>query len=49
MTTESGSSGQTSTKVFKRKEIINLRTQNPTKYWEMADEIRQAYADGRVR
>jgi len=49
MTTESGSSGQTSTKVFKRKEIINLRTQNPTKYWEMADEIRQAYVEGRVR
>jgi hypothetical protein len=49
MSTESGSSGQVSTKIFKRKEIINLRTNNPTKYWEMADEIRQAYADGRVR
>lgn len=49
MSTESGSSGQTSTKIFKRNEIINLRTHNPTKYWEMAEEIRQAYADGRVR
>jgi hypothetical protein len=49
MSTESGSSGQTSTKIFKRNEIINLRTHNPAKYWEMAEEIRQAYADGRVR
>jgi len=49
MSTESGSSGQTSTKIFKRNEIINLRTHDPAKYWEMAEEIRQAYADGRVR
>ena len=49
LSTESGSSGQTSTKTFSRRELINLRATNPNKYYEMADEIREAYATGRVR
>jgi len=49
MTTESGSSGQTSTKVYKRKELINLRATNPKEYWARADEFKQAYVEGRVR
>lgn len=49
MTTESGSSGQTGTKVYKRSEIINLRATNPKEYWERAEEFRTAYAEGRVR
>jgi len=49
LSTESGSTGQTSTKTFSRRELINLRATNPNKYYEMADEIRDAYANGRVR
>ena len=49
LSTESGSTGQTSTKTFSRRELINLRATNPSKYYEMADEIRDAYANGRVR
>lgn len=51
MTTESGSgtAAQTSRKIFKRSEIINLRATNPKKYFEMAEELRTAYAEGRVR
>ncbi len=49
MTTESGSSGQTGTKIYKRSEIINLRASNPTEYWQRAEEFRAAYAEGRVR
>lgn len=49
MTLESGSSGQTSTKVYKRKELINLRATNPKEYWARADEFKQAYMEGRVR
>ena len=49
LSTESGSSGQTSTKTFSRRELINLRATNPNKYYEMAEEIRDAYATGRVR
>ncbi len=49
LSTESGSTGQTSTKTFSRRELINLRATNPNKYYEMADEIRDAYATGRVR
>jgi len=49
LSTESGSTGQTSTKTFSRRELINLRATNPNKYYEMADEIRQAYSEGRVR
>ena len=49
LSTESGSTGQTSTKTYSRRELINLRATNPNKYYEMADEIRNAYATGRVR
>jgi len=49
LSTESGSTGQTSTKTFSRRELINLRATNPNKYYEMAEEIRDAYATGRVR
>tara|TARA_Y100001963_G_scaffold35311_1_gene49231 strand:- start:1214 stop:2008 length:795 start_codon:yes stop_codon:yes gene_type:complete len=49
LSTEAGSTGQTSTKTFSRRELINLRATNPNKYYEMADEIRDAYANGRVR
>ena len=49
LSTESGSTGQTSTKTFSRRELINLRATNPNKYYDMADEIRQAYSEGRVR
>ena len=49
LSTESGSTGQTSTKTFSRRELINLRATNPSKYYEMAEEIRDAYATGRVR
>ena len=36
-------------KVYRRADIIELMRTNPTRYEAMADEITQAYAEGRVR
>lgn len=46
---ETGSTGAKSTKIFRRADLINLRTQNPAKYEAMEDEIMKAYAEKRVR
>lgn len=48
-TGESGSTGNTSRKVYRRADLINLRATNPDKYSAMQDEIIAAYAEGRVK
>lgn len=49
MSTETGSTGQSQGKVWKRSEIINLKAYQPQKYKQMQNEIYQAYLDGRVK
>lgn len=46
---ESGSSGETTKKVYRRSDLIKLRIENPDKYDAMYDEIARAYREGRVR
>lgn len=46
---DTGGAGETSRKVYRRADLMNLRIRNPAKYEAMYDEIMQAYADGRVR
>lgn len=48
-TGESGSTGNTSRKMYRRADLINLRATNPDKYSAMQDEILAAYAEGRVK
>ena len=36
-------------KVYRRVDLINLQTTDPTRYAQMGDEITQAYAEGRVK
>lgn len=40
---------ETSKKIYRRAEIMNLRVHNPRKFEAMRDEIEQAYAEGRVK
>jgi hypothetical protein len=36
-------------KVYRRAELINLQVTDPNRYAALADEIQQAYVEGRVR
>lgn len=45
----SGSNEPNRKKVYRRADIVELMTKNPERYQALAAEIRQAYADGRVR
>lgn len=45
----SGGSGESSRKIFRRADLIELRIKNPQKYEMMSDEIYRAYAEGRVK
>jgi len=45
----SGSSEAPSRKVYRRADIIKLMQTDPDRYQQLAPEIRQAYAEGRVR
>ncbi len=47
--TEKGSTGQTSKKVFRRLDLMNLRQRDPDRYEAMQSEIMAAYREGRVR
>jgi len=47
--TESGTAGTPSKKVFSRKQLMNLRLSNPNKYEAMSKEIYLAYQEGRVK
>ena len=36
-------------KIYRRADLIRLKTTDPTRYDNLADEIYQAYAEGRVK
>lgn len=46
---ETGGSGESSKKVYRRADLIRLKMHNPAKYESMQDEIMSAYSEGRVR
>jgi hypothetical protein len=46
---QQGGTGETGKPVYRRADLIRLRMQDPTRYESMADEILNAYAEGRVR
>lgn len=46
---EKGSAGGSTKKVYRRSELIQLKIANPARYEAMSDEIRAAYAEGRVK
>jgi len=48
-TTERGSTGETSKKVFRRIDLMNLLRDDPERYYSLEPEIRKAYSEGRVR
>lgn len=45
----SGSGERPSRKIYRRADIVELMTKEPQRYQALASEIRQAYADGRVK
>lgn len=45
----SGGSGETSKKIYRRADLIDLQIRNPDRYDALQPEIMQAYAEGRVR
>lgn len=46
---DTGGTGETSRKIYRRADLIQLQIKNPAKYKAMSDEIMTAYAEGRVR
>jgi len=44
-----GSTERPSRKIYRRSDIVELMTKDPQRYQSMAEEIRQAYAEGRVK
>ena len=44
-----GSSERAGRKIYRRSDIVELMTKDPERYQSLASEIRQAYAEGRVR
>lgn len=46
---ESGGTGETSRKIYRRADLIRLRLENPDRYDSLSDEIMKAYSEGRVR
>jgi hypothetical protein len=44
-----GSTERASKKIYRRADIVELMSKNPERYSALASEIRQAYAEGRVR
>ena len=48
-TARGNSSGNSSKKMFRRADIVELMKTDPRRYDKLAAEIRQAYADGRVK
>lgn len=46
---ETGGSGESSQKVFRRADLIRLKMRDPAKYEAMSDEIMAAYQSGRVK
>lgn len=48
-TVDTSGSGETSRKVYRRADLIRLRMTDPARYDTLEPEIRQAYAEGRVK
>lgn len=46
---QQGGTGESTKPVYRRADLIRLRMQDPARYEAMADDILQAYAEGRVR
>ena len=46
---DTGGSGESTRKVYRRADLIRLKMSNPRKYESMSDEILDAYRDGRVK
>lgn len=46
---QAGGSGETSQKIFRRSDILRLMQTDRARYLDLEPEIRQAYAEGRVR
>lgn len=46
---DTGGSGETTRKVYRRADLIRLKMRDPSKYESMNDEIMQAYSEGRVK
>jgi len=46
---DSGGSGETSKKVYRRADLIQLKLRDPQGYAARQDEIDKAYQDGRIR
>ena len=47
--TNQGLSGTTKTKTYRRADLINMRIMEPEKYAAIEPDVRQAYAEGRVK
>ena len=48
-TVDTGGTGESSKRVYRRADLIRLRMSDPNRYEALEPEIMQAYADGRVR
>jgi hypothetical protein len=46
---DTGGSGETTRKVYRRADLIRLKMTDPNRYESMNDEILQAYSEGRVK
>lgn len=46
---DTGGTGETGKKVYRRADLINLRITNPAKYDAMQEEISAAYREGRIK
>jgi hypothetical protein len=46
---QQGGTGESTKPIYRRADLIRLRMQDPKRYEGMADDILQAYAEGRVR
>ena len=46
---DTGGSGESGKKVYRRADLIRLKMRDPTKYEDMSDEILKAYSEGRVK
>ena len=46
---DTGGSGESSKKVYRRADLIRLKMRDPQKYASMQDDIMQAYTEGRVK
>ena len=48
-TVSTGGTGESSKKIYRRQDLINLSLKDPDRYMALQDEIMQAYAENRVR